>query len=79
MANILPNPHIKREQCVEQCKGCIRMFSDENIGDVCVSYVNPKIIHEHYGCALNSNKEITAEETKKTNPLKASRRKFKKG
>ena len=41
-ATVLPNPLVKRDQCVKECIGCDKMFSDENIGDVCVAYINPK-------------------------------------
>lgn len=74
MANILPNPGVKREQCVKECIGCEKMFSDENIGDVCIAYVNPKAIHR-FGCPLQTNKpEETKKDSKKINPLKKSKR-----
>ena len=73
---VLPNPDFLREQCVEQCKGCDKMFSDENIGNVCIAYKSPAIKHK-LGCALKSNKDVEVEDTKKINPLKASRRKYK--
>ena len=40
---VLPNPEVKRDQCVKECQGCNKMFSDENIGDVCIAYINPKV------------------------------------
>lgn len=73
MADILPNSHIKREQCVGECEGCEKMYSNEIIGDVCIAYVSPKAIHR-LGCALKTNKEIVIEQEKKINPLKASKR-----
>lgn len=73
-AKILPNPEVIREQCVEECIGCKKMYSDENVGDVCIAYIDPKISHRNGGCALKSNKEILSESGKKVNPLKASRR-----
>ena len=78
MANVLPNPSVKREQCVEQCKGCEKMFSDENIGDVCIAYVSPKAVHR-IGCALQTNKEVTQEKAQKVNPIKASKRARRRG
>lgn len=72
---VLPNPHIERKQCVEECMGCDKMFSNENIG-VCIAYADPAIKHLR-GCALKSNKVSETVETKKINPLKASRRKYK--
>ena len=73
-ATFLPNPHIEREQCVTQCEGCNKMYSDENIGDVCIAYFSPKAKHR-LGCALQSNRKIEADATaKKINPIKASKR-----
>lgn len=72
-ATVLPKPHVKREQCVEQCDGCAKMYSDENVGDVCIAYVSPKAIHR-IGCCLKTNKEAEQEKTHKINPLKASKR-----
>jgi hypothetical protein len=73
-ATFLPNPDVKREQCVEECIGCNKMYSDSNIGDVCIAYVSPKAVHR-MGCALASNKKSEATEgKKKINPLKASKR-----
>ncbi len=73
-ATFLPNPKTKREQCIEPCQGCNKMYSDENIGDVCIAYKNPKFIHRLGGCALQSNKVIESIKQKKTNPIKASKR-----
>ena len=55
---VLPNPDVKREQCVKECDGCNKMFSsmemrssygklsedevDDVIGDVCIAYIKPK-------------------------------------
>lgn len=72
-ATILPNPHIKREQCIEKCQGCNKMYSDENIGDVCIAYADPKAIWRR-GCALASNKKTEVSTKKKVNPLKWSKR-----
>jgi hypothetical protein len=72
-ATILPNPQIVREQCTEQCTGCNKMYSDENIGDVCIAYTNPKALHR-LGCALKSNKIIEEIKEKKINPIKASKK-----
>lgn len=73
MANILPNTDIEREQCVKECTGCLKMYSDETIGDVCIAYISPKAKHR-LGCGLKTNKEIEIESKKKINPLKASKR-----
>lgn len=64
----------KREQCVEECIGCNKLVSDEN---VCIAYISPKAIHR-LGCGLKSNREIVEEDKKKINPLKASKRSKKK-
>ena len=72
-AKILPNPDIKREQCVEQCNGCNKMFSASDIGDVCIAYVSPREKHR-IGCPLQSNKVSEVVEIKRINPLKASKR-----
>ena len=45
---MLLNNDVKREQCVKQCVGCNRMFSDENIGDVCEAYQFPKVKWKNY-------------------------------
>lgn len=71
---VLPRPEVEREQCVQLCGGCNKMFSDENIGDVCIAYVSPKAAHRLGDCALRSNKESVVEQGKKVNPLKASKR-----
>lgn len=72
-ATYLPNPNIKRKQCVKQCEGCNKMFSDENIGDVCIAYADPKETHR-IGCFLKSNKETQKITKKKLNPIKKSKR-----
>jgi len=73
-STFLPNPDAEREQCVEVCAGCNKMFSDENIGDVCVAYISPKAIQRLGGCALQSNKVIVETVKKKINPIKLSKR-----
>ncbi len=45
---ILPNPDLEREQCVDACKGCEKMFSDENIGDVCIPFLSPLAKWKNY-------------------------------
>jgi len=70
---ILPNPQLPREQCVEQCEGCAMIFSDADIGDVCIAYLSPKAIQRR-GCALQTNTLSEKEEKKKINPLKLSKR-----
>jgi len=72
-ATFLPNPDVERKQCVKECLGCDKMYSDENIGDVCIAYINPKNIHR-IGCGLQSNKIIEVSVKKKINPIKASKR-----
>ena len=71
---ILPNPELPREQCVEECSGCEMMFSDSNIGDVCIAYLNPKAI-QRLGCAIQTNK-IT--ETDKKEKIRVGQQKQKK-
>lgn len=53
----LPNPngvwitkdvHVTRQQCVKECQKCRNMFSDENIGDVCIPYADPKSKWRNY-------------------------------
>lgn len=78
-ATVLPNPDIPREQCIEQCLGCNKMYSDSVIGDVCIAYVNPKISFRLGTCALKSNKELVSSGKKKVNPLKASKRARRRG
>jgi len=65
----LPNPDVVRSEIVEKCEGCEKVFEN-----VCIAYANPALI-QRQGCALQSNKVLTAEEIKKINPLKASKRK----
>ncbi len=60
---VLQNPELPREQCIEECKGCERMFSDENIGDVCVAYLSPKsrwsmYVETEYEVGLKKEKRI---------------------
>ena len=72
-ATFLPNPDVAREQCVQECTGCNKMFSDANIGDVCIAYADPKIWKGV--CPLQSNKKFEpVKGKKKMNPLKASKR-----
>lgn len=73
LKNPLPNQPIQRLQCVEACTGCDRVFSDSNLGDVCVAYYNPAEKHR-LGCALATNKVQDEVAKKKINPLKASKR-----
>lgn len=73
-AIFLPNPEIKREQCIEQCNGCNKIYSDENIGNVCIAYVNPNALFRLGECALKSNKVIEKDTKKKINPIKMSKR-----
>jgi len=75
---VLPNPDAYREQCVEKCMGCNRMYSDENIGDVCISYPSPASV-QRLGCPMQSNKEVEKKNVKKVNPIKASKRARRKG
>ncbi len=85
----LPNPDglwdgetksfIIREQCVQECMGCNKMYSDHDIGDVCIAYISPKAIQYRMGkmnaCGLQSNRELSVEESgKKINPLKLAKR-----
>jgi len=83
-ASVLPNPHIKREPCVEQCMGCHKIYSDLPLGEcsledhVCIAYVSPKAIHR-IGCALKTNREMEQEKAQKLNPIKASKRARRKG
>lgn len=78
-AKFLPNPHIERENCVEQCMGCAKIYSDIPLGEcsledhVCIAYVSPKAIHR-IGCFLKTNKDFVTEKEHKVNPLKASKR-----
>lgn len=62
----LPNPDgvwitkdqlVTREQCVQQCQGCRNMFSDENIGDVCIPYADPKGKWRNYRVEKETIKE----------------------
>lgn len=76
-ATFLPNSDISREQCIKECLGCNKMFSDVNIGNVCIAYVDPKIWKGV--CPLQSNKKIETVKGKKINPLKASKRMRRRG
>lgn len=75
-ATFLPRPEITREQCVEGCEGCGKMYSDNgtNIGEVCVAYVSPKAQFRRGVCLLKTNRTFEEEGGKKINPLKASKR-----
>ncbi len=70
-ATVLPNPDgmwdgetqtfIPREQCAQQCAGCKKMFSDHDMGDVCIAYISPKAHWRNYRIEvdkLKDNKEI---------------------
>jgi hypothetical protein len=78
-AKVLPNPHVEREQCVPECMGCEKMYSDIPLGQccledhVCIAYISPKAIHR-IGCALQTNRQEETTEKKKINPIKASKR-----
>lgn len=72
---VLPNPEAHRNQCVDMCEGCNRMFNLGN-GNVCASYESPAAWDRPGGCPLKSNKEIEDVDKKKINPLKASRRMY---
>lgn len=82
-AQVLPNPHIEREHCTAECIGCNKIYSDLPLGQcvledhVCIAYISPKALHRR-GCPLKSNRELTVEEKKKMNPLKASKKKYRK-
>lgn len=84
-AEFLPNPNIKREFCVPECMGCNKMYSNIPFGKcvledhVCIAYASPKEMHRNGGCVLKSNRILTAEEIKKMNPLKASKRARRRG
>lgn len=73
----LPNPDVKREQCVDgictfEGQTCNKIYSDENLGNVCIAYRNPS--RWIRGCRLSSIVRLTEKQKKKINPLKASRR-----
>lgn len=77
-ATFLPNPEIVRENCVKECMGCDKMYTDIHnpvLEDhVCIAYANPVVLHRR-GCVLQSNKvEIEKKKVKKINPIKASKR-----
>ena len=85
MADYLPNPQglfdaetktfTPREQCIPACQECDKMFSDHDIGDVCIAYINPKAIWRKGNCALSSHKVIEDTGPKKfINPIKSSKR-----
>lgn len=81
---ILPRPEVHREQCFcGMCEvdgqKCSKVYSDDNIGDVCIAYRDPGFWNKKGRCPLNSlNEMLEAPKggSKKINPLKASRRKF---
>lgn len=73
---VLPNPELEREQCVKECIGCNKIYSDHDIGDVCIAYFSPKA-KQKLGCPLQSNKEIEKVDKKWVNPIKHSKRKKK--
>ena len=76
---VLPNPRAKREQCVHGlCDGCGKMFSDSNLGDVCIIYESPKAWKRKGDCPMKTNKPVQAEVKVKVNPLKASKRALRK-
>ena len=84
-ATYLPNPHMPRKACIPDCRGCNKMYSDLPDGErgledfVCISYMDPNILHRLGECALKSNKVHTKDTGKKVNPLKASKRLIRKG
>lgn len=78
----LPNPELERKPCVDECDGCLKIFEREITPpegmilvqeNVCVSYADPKAMHR-LGCPMKTNREISKEEKKRINPLKASKR-----
>ena len=64
---VLLNPHglkyhgeiYQREQCIDKCEGCDRMFSDENIGDVCMPYLYPGIKWKNYRVETEQKKVLS--------------------
>lgn len=66
---VLPNPELVRFPIVDECKGCEKIYTDL---DVCMVYEDPAKVQRR-GCAFNY--VMTAEEIKKMNPLKASKKK----
>ena len=84
MAIFLPKPEglffqgtlFLREQCVEQCSGCNKIYSDGDTGDVCIAYLYPKEKWRQGNCALASH-AVVEEGTKPKkfiNPIKRSKR-----
>jgi hypothetical protein len=79
-ATVLPNPHVKRENCVPECIGCKKIYSNLPLGEcnledhVCIAYTSPKAMNRLGVCALHSKRIIESVEKKKINPIKASKR-----
>jgi hypothetical protein len=48
VVKVLPHPEVYREQCVPECKGCEKMYSDKKVGDVCMAYISPHIQWKHH-------------------------------
>lgn len=61
---ILPNPNLEREQCIELCKGCEKMFSDKNVGDVCIPFLSPLAKWKNYR-KMNKTIHISKVQSKK--------------
>ena len=75
---VLPNPDAPRAPIVEKCAGCNKIYDDGTLPiQFCISYAVPAS-RQRLGCPLQSNREMTKEEIKKVNPLKASKRSKKK-
>ena len=55
----------------ELCDGCIKAIAEENR---CSAYEYPEAWYRKGGCPLKSNKVLEVKGGKKTNPLKASKR-----
>ena len=45
---ILPNPDVKREECSKECVGCRRMFKENVVCPVCISFQSPKSKWRNY-------------------------------
>ncbi len=58
---------------VESCKGCDKVKSYA-AGEFCVSFPNPGIKWEFGRCNFATHMKLDKVETKKLNPLKASKR-----
>ena len=68
-------------EIIEQCIGC-KYIDKSTLGNYCLVYMNPSSSWKSIKCPMYVNPEEIkkqAEEEKKTNPLKASRRKAKGG